>query len=85
MPISQPFQWLRNSSRETETYATELLDLLSLLADNPQMARERAEITPPVRVHPFRAHLVIYTVRADRIVVLRLPRASREWQRLLQP
>lgn len=32
------------------------------LEDNPLVARERLEIDPPVHVHPFLAHIVVYTL-----------------------
>ncbi|MCQ0990343.1 type II toxin-antitoxin system RelE/ParE family toxin [Jiella marina] len=70
---------------QAEKYQAGLLHTLSLIAENPQMARERREITPPVRIHPYRAHLIIYTIRANDVFVLRLPRASRDWERLLEP
>lgn len=41
-------------------YHDELFALFDLIAANPMIARERHEITPPVRVHPFKAHLIVY-------------------------
>lgn len=69
---------------QAEKYQAGLLHTLSLIADNPQMARERSEITPPVRIHPYQAHLIIYMVRSAEIFVLRLPRGSRDWEKLLE-
>ena len=68
---------------QADKYLSDLLETISLIADHPQMARERSEVKPPVRVHPYQAHLIIYTVHAEHILVLRIPRGSRDWQRLL--
>lgn len=68
---------------QADKYVSGLLETLSLLDGHPQMARERTEVTPPVRVHPYQAHLIIYTVQAEDILVLLLPSSSRDWQRLL--
>ncbi|MBN7806493.1 type II toxin-antitoxin system RelE/ParE family toxin [Agrobacterium rosae] len=46
-------------------YHDELLASLDLIAINPRMARERHEIYPRVRIHPFKAHLVVYRITED--------------------
>ena len=46
-------------------YHDELFAALELIAANPRMARERHEISPPVRIHPFKAHLVVYRIDND--------------------
>lgn len=40
--------------------ADALFALFDLLAEFPEMARARAEFTPPVRIQPNGSHLVIY-------------------------
>jgi len=52
------------STEQADHYADSLFALFDLLADFPEMARERDEFTPPVRIHPSGMHLVIY--RSDR-------------------
>jgi toxin ParE1/3/4 len=47
-------------------YHDELFVLLELIATNPRIARERCEISPPVRIHPFKAHLV-YRISKTRV------------------
>lgn len=46
--------------RQAEHYADSLFALFDFLAEYPEMAREREEFTPPVRIHPIGSHLVIY-------------------------
>jgi toxin ParE1/3/4 len=42
-----------------------LLNLFDLLARHPDMARERTNIRPPVRIQPYEAHLVIRILPAQ--------------------
>lgn len=51
-----------------QRYHDELFAVLELIAANPQMARERHEISPPVRIHPFKAHLVVYRMGLERMI-----------------
>ena len=62
-------------------YVGGLRSTLSTIAASPLMARERTEITPPVRVYPYRSHLVIYRVDGDEIAVLRVFHSRRNWLR----
>jgi toxin ParE1/3/4 len=49
-------------------YHDELFAVLDLIAANPRIARERDEISPPVRIHRFKAHLVVYRIEDDEAV-----------------
>jgi toxin ParE1/3/4 len=61
-------------------YHDELFALLELIASNPKMTRERHEISPPVRIHPFKAHLVVYRVVGDgSIYVIRIRHGHEDW------
>jgi toxin ParE1/3/4 len=52
------------------------------LAENPEAARERAEITPPVRIHPIESHVVIYTVdESGDIFIVRVRHGREDWRR----
>lgn len=48
------------------------------------MARERLEISPPVRVHFHGSHVIVYAVEGDDIVLLRVLHERRDWERELQ-
>ena len=41
-------------------YHQKLFQVFSLLAQFPEMSRERVELLPPVRVHPVGSHIIIY-------------------------
>ena len=63
-----------------QKYHDELFAMFDLLAFNPFMARERNELTPPVRIHPFKAHLIVYIVETDgEILVVRVRHAHEDW------
>lgn len=61
-------------------YHDELFAIFELIASNPRMARERHEISPPVRIHPFKAHLVVYRINDDgSIFVIRIRHGHEDW------
>ena len=67
-------------TEQARRYHAELFDLFELIAANPRMARERREIEPPVRIQPFKAHLVVYEVDDhDDVVILRVRHGHENW------
>lgn len=72
------------SMDQAEAYLRGLEDVLRLLCAHPEMARERFEITPPVRLHPYRAHLVIYRVEAGFLFVVRILHGRQRWRVVLE-
>lgn len=67
---------------QADRYANDLFDTLELLASNPRIARERSELKPPVRLHPFGAHLIAYLVRSDHILIVRVLHGRKDWHSL---
>lgn len=67
---------------QSERYVDELFDTFELLAENPQMARERRELNPPMRLHPYHAHLIAYLVRDGDILIVRVLHGRQDWQGL---
>lgn len=66
---------------QARRYHDDLFDLFALIAANPHMARERGELSPPVRIHPFKAHLVVYLAESDAdILVIRIRHGHEEWR-----
>jgi toxin ParE1/3/4 len=57
---------------QADRYTDGLFALFDLLADFPEMARERSEFTPLVRIHPSGAHLVIYRVEGQELEIIRI-------------
>lgn len=78
---SQTFdQWGRAQAR---AYLEALQQLIDLLAVYPEIARERTEIHPPVRLHPFRSHIVLFRTDAEVLDILRVVHARSNWAAVL--
>jgi len=74
-------QW---SVAQADRYTDILEDTLERLLFMPEMARERAEVDPPVRIHPSAEHLIIYRIRDDHLAILRVLGAGQDWQAILR-
>jgi len=70
--------------QQADSYVDALFAAFDLLADFPQMARERSEFTPPVRIHPSGTHLVIYQTTDQGIDIIRLLHAHQNLFAYLQ-
>ncbi|WP_316859228.1 type II toxin-antitoxin system RelE/ParE family toxin [uncultured Cohaesibacter sp.] len=71
---------LRFGEDQARRYHGELYEVFDLLAANPRMARERFEITPPVRIHPFKAHLIVYVIEDNGdVLVVRVRHGHEDW------
>lgn len=57
---------------QANRYADGLFALFDLLSSFPEMARERNEFTPPVRIHSSGAHLVIYRQEEQGVEIIRI-------------
>lgn len=67
-------------AQQAESYHARLRRTFETLADNPLIARERTEITPPVRVHSCGSHIVVYVVEPDGgILVVRVRHGREDW------
>ena len=71
------------SRGQADTYLRALNKAFLILADFPEMARLRSEFKPPVRVHSFCKHLIIYGTDKDRIDVIRVVHSRANWAALL--
>lgn len=67
---------------QSERYVDELFNTFVLLAETPNMARERRELNPPMRLHPYHAHLIAYLVRDGDILIVRVLHGRQDWQGL---
>ena len=57
---------------QADKYLDDLDTVLTLLAEQPLICRERSEISPPVRIHHHAHHLIIYTTVDDDINIVRV-------------
>jgi toxin ParE1/3/4 len=65
---------------QVERYHQGLLRTFELLSANPRLARKRTEFVPPVRIHPFEAHLIIYMIWDDGILIVRVLHGRHKWE-----
>ena len=45
----------------------------------PRAARERLEIDPPVRAHPYKSHMVVYVIEGDDVLILGVRHGHEDW------
>lgn len=65
---------------QAERYHAELQQTFEILAENPALARERAELSPPVRIHPCGSHIIIYRVEYDGgVLIVRARHGLEHW------
>lgn len=65
---------------QADTYHRRLEETFQLLAEFPHLARKRTEIDPPVRIHPYGAHIIVYTAAADdRVLIIRVRHGREDW------
>ncbi len=72
------------SADQAEAYLQGLDETLDILVAHPGIARERYEIVPPVRLHPYRSHLIVYRIEPDHLAVIRILHTRQHWQALLR-
>lgn len=65
---------------QAQKYHRELYAIFNLIARNPRMARERHELSPPLRIHRFKAHLVVYSVDGQgEVLIVRVRHGHEDW------
>jgi toxin ParE1/3/4 len=65
---------------QAEAYMRGLQAALDLLLTAPEMAPERREILPPVRLYRYRSHVVIYRLAEATLVVHRVVHGRSNWK-----
>ena len=68
------------SVAQADRYINGLRDLLRLLCDTPGLARLRRDVDPPVRLHPYRSHVIIFRSDPPLLDVLRILHARADWR-----
>lgn len=69
---------------QAETYLQGLGQLFIFLTENSEIARERVEIHPPVRLYPYQSHLVIFICNDSTLEVIRVVHNRSDWMDLLR-
>jgi len=71
------------SVEQADRYIDSLSSLFDVLVSHPELARERTEFNPPVRIHPHQKHLIIYTIATDHISIIRILGGGQDWHFIL--
>lgn len=74
----------RWSVDQADNYIAHLAKAIEALIETPTQGRERTEFTPPVRIRHHEAHLIVYRIEADHILVIRVLHGHRDWHAIIE-
>jgi toxin ParE1/3/4 len=57
---------------QADRYFDGMVDLFDLLGEQPEISRLRPEFRPPVRIHPYGSHVVIFVMVETGISIVRV-------------
>jgi toxin ParE1/3/4 len=61
-------------------YHDRLERTFEMLASAPMIARLRHELAKPVRIHPYGAHVIVYSIRGDGVIeIIRVRHGREDW------
>lgn len=64
---------------EAEKYIAGFEAACAFIERSPLAVRERSEYEPPVRIHIYRSHVIVFTVEDDSVLVIRVRHAREDW------
>ena len=71
---------IAQANRYSDSFAQSLETIMAI----PEIARERTEFSPPVRIHPSGQHHVVYRIEVDHILVIRILGGRQDWAAILK-
>lgn len=71
------------SINQADRYIDSLVEILNTIAALPEIARERVEYQPPVRIHVHAQHLIIYRIEVNFVLVIRILGGNQDWRAIL--
>jgi toxin ParE1/3/4 len=69
---------------QAEKYHSGLIKTFYLLGENPSLARERQEFKPPVRLHFYESHVIVYLQQDGYILIVRILHGRQDWEQHLK-
>ncbi|WP_346764221.1 type II toxin-antitoxin system RelE/ParE family toxin [Caulobacter sp. SLTY] len=69
----------RFGPNQADVYAAGLIAAIEMLAEHPTMVRERRELKPPVRIHRYGSHVIVYMIEDQGIAILRVRYGRENW------
>jgi toxin ParE1/3/4 len=67
------------SAAQADAYVSGIRKTLGILLDSPEIARERTEIIPSVRIHRHRSHIIVYRIEIPYLAVIRIRHGREDW------
>ncbi len=68
---------------QAEKYNDGFIKSFDFVADNFYAVRERTEFTPPVLIHTFGSHIIIYNIQNDYVFIVRILNGRQYWQQFI--
>lgn len=65
--------------QQARRYLGQLERELHYVADFPEAVRLRDEFSRPVRIHRFGAHIIVFDIISDEVVVARIRHGREDW------
>lgn len=75
---------IKFGQNQADNYLMGIDDMLNALASNPMLGKERNEIVNGLCAIPYEAHIVFYRLMPDRLRVVRVLHASRDFTKHLK-
>jgi toxin ParE1/3/4 len=72
------------STAQADHYTDNFVQAFETILLMPEIARERVEFTPPVRIHQTGQHLIVYRIENKDILVIRILGGRQDWAALLK-
>ncbi|WP_293827661.1 type II toxin-antitoxin system RelE/ParE family toxin [uncultured Brevundimonas sp.] len=64
---------------QADAYVADLHSAFDLIATFPQSGRESRKTEPPVRILPRKAHIILYALDDQDVLILRVRHAREDW------
>ena len=68
---------------QADLYRDGLLAALAFCAEHPRSVREAENLSRPVRVHPFKSHIIVFVILEEAILVVRILHGRQDLKRNL--
>lgn len=65
---------------QADKYYDGIIEQFEILAQSPKLYRERWELSPAMRMCPFKPYVIIYTIKHDQTVIVRVRHEREDWQ-----
>lgn len=70
--------------QQRQKYLAGLNIRFGFLAENPLLSRERLDLFPPVRIHHYEKHLIVYLVEPSHVLIIRVLHESMDIETRLE-